>query len=78
MSKLTQIEAGDTLTVTLRVNGTESGGQLTVTDVKFGGDHLKVENGDGTEFTVILHDGDDHVIGRGGTELGTVHDIEVA
>jgi len=72
------LKTGDTLNVTLKVNGTESDGQLTVTDVEFGGTHLTVENGDGDEFDVVLHEDHDHVIGRNGTELGTVHDIEVA
>jgi hypothetical protein len=75
--ELTQIESGDVLDVTLKTNGTEADGQLTVID---GGGigPTKVENNSGDVFDLRIDRPEERegVLGKHGNEVATVHNIQ--
>lgn len=71
-----ELEAGDTLNVTIEVNDTKDG-QLTVTENGFG-NAVEVENGDGQEFILHIYGPDDGELSCHGDKLADVYNMEVA
>ena len=76
---LNTIEAGDTLDVTIKTNGTKTDGSLTVVKNPDVGP-VSVENSNGDKFELVIDrpDSREGVLGKHGDEVATVHNIRVA
>jgi len=73
----TGIEQGDELLVTADLGSGEQQFTMTVLDASFGGKHLDIETESGNELSMVIHDGEPDVIGKGGREVAEVSRTEV-